>query len=93
MFTTHSRSGEGLLKKKNKLLQCKVGYRLPRDTWKRLPTDIDPVDFRLYLAAKNVFAARLQRHGLWKPNYSKMKWVCRDTNRLPANRACRFWPS
>lgn len=93
MFTTHSRSGEGLLKKKNKLLQCKVGYRLPRDTWKRLPTDIDPVDFRLFNAAKTIFAARLQRHGLWKPDYPKMKWVCRDTNRLPANRACRFWPN
>ena len=58
-FNTHARSGEALLKQKR--LQSGVGQRLPRDYWRQLPKDIDPHDYRLYEAARTIFASRLQK--------------------------------
>jgi len=88
MFTTHSRSGAKLLKRKQ--LQCGVGTRLPRDAWKSVPSALDPHDHRLFEAAKGLFAARLRRHGLWDgPDPARLKHICRDTRTLGA-RGCRF---
>eukprot|EP00040_Diaphanoeca_grandis_P008215 m.44371 g.44371 ORF g.44371 m.44371 type:complete len:476 (+) comp19664_c0_seq3:2115-3542(+) len=90
MFTTHSRSAEEWLKKPNKLLQCGLGDRLPREHWKTMSTDIDDIDHAIYTTAKAVFASRLQKYGLWGPDHQHLKHACRNTNTLPLKSACRF---
>eukprot|EP00041_Stephanoeca_diplocostata_P006198 m.78189 g.78189 ORF g.78189 m.78189 type:complete len:507 (+) comp16222_c0_seq3:242-1762(+) len=80
MFTTHSRSGADLLKGK-KRLQCGVGDRLPREYWQQMSPDVDPIDYQLYRVAQTVFMARLQKHGLWRPDFGTLKYICRDKGR------------
>jgi len=53
------------------------GARVHPDTWKEIPTTDDSLDFEIYELAKRLFVSRLQKFGLWHPDYFKMKIVCR----------------
>ena len=88
MFTTHSRSGADLLKKGKPLISGEP--RLPKDYWMKLDEGLDPFDAAIFSSAKEVFSANLIKYGLFKPNYRKMKYVCKDAHRLPPGRQCRF---
>jgi hypothetical protein len=68
----------------------RLGERVPSSMWQELDKNIEPLDSVLYQAAKTLFAARLQQHGLWGGDYTRLKYVCRDTNRHGARDGCRY---
>lgn len=53
------------------------GDRAHPSAWKKIPIAYDPLDYQVYQMAKTLFVARLQKFGLWHPDYKAMKTICR----------------
>jgi hypothetical protein len=65
-----------------------AGKRVHPDVWKQIPIEDDALDFEIYELAKRIFVARLQKHGLWHPDYVRMKRVCRGTSQKNMRPPC-----
>lgn len=48
-----------------------------------MPKSTDALDQEMYELAKSVFVARLQKYGLWHPDYKAMKVICRGKRNKP----------
>lgn len=49
------------------------GKRVPSSSYRQIPIEADPVDWALYLYARELFAAKLQKYGIWQPDLKLMK--------------------
>lgn len=58
------RSGEILFKHNQDGPLPGIGERVHPNHWKKIPLDWDPIDWRIYSIAREVFVSRLRKYGM-----------------------------